>query len=421
MIYDIRDYGAVGDGVTNNTKAIQSAIDRCVKEGGGRVLITDGVYMTGTVVLGSGVELHIAQNTTLLGSPRCEDYPERKTRHVDANFLTRWRNACLIYAEEVENISITGMGKIDCNGTNFIKKTDGTDRWGGWEYVRIDAPTPPREVFFAGCKNVRIEDITMVNQPAGWSYWIHDCDFVTFSKVKIFAEVQYPNNDGIHINCSRNVNISDCNIVCGDDCIIIRANSASLKENKLCERVTVTNCNLTSYSAGIRIAWLRDGDIRNCTCSNIVMTDCTTGIDFQIPYYEPDPERKNVQRADIGREDTLIENFAFSNIIMNKIYGCPVRFMIDPRARISGINNIYFNGIHANSVQHVMIQGQKDKPIRNVRFTDCDFDIISVEEFDRPDFHGAQSNHEHKTYPPVWENVENLVMNATRFSFVHEK
>ena len=66
------------------------------------------------------------------------------------------------------------------------------------------------------------------------------------TRLDIIADVQYPNNDGIHINCSRHVTVSDCNITCGDDCIILRANSVSLKENKVCEFVTVTNCNLTS-------------------------------------------------------------------------------------------------------------------------------------------------------------------------------
>ena len=109
----------------------------------------------------------------------------------------------------------------------------------------------------------------MQNQPSGWSYWIHDCDYVSFNKCKIIANVQYPNNDGIHINSSRNVTVSNCDISCGDDCIIVRANNLSLAENKVCEKVTVTNCNLTSYANGIRIGWMGDGVIRNCSFSNI--------------------------------------------------------------------------------------------------------------------------------------------------------
>lgn len=258
MIYNIKEHGAVGDGKQINTKAIQLAIDTVAASGGGTVFISDGIYKTGTIELKSNVELHLASDGVLLGSENVEDYPERENvKHVDTRNLPRNRNACMIYADECKNIAITGSGKIDCNGTSFVMKKGGEPgAWEGWEYVRIDAPTPPRVVFFAGCQNVKIEDVTMVNQPSGWSYWIHDCDYVTFDKCKILAEVQYPNNDGIHINSSRNVTISNCMITSGDDCIVVRANNASLKENKVCEKVTVINCNLTSYSSGIRIAWM---------------------------------------------------------------------------------------------------------------------------------------------------------------------
>jgi polygalacturonase len=163
---------------------------------------------------------------------------------VDVPILPRWLSSCLIFADEAHHIAITGAGTIDCNGTHFVVPRERDHS--GWAYVRINAPTPPRAVFFTGCHHVRVEDVTMTNQPAGWSYWIHDCDFVTFDKCHILAKVDYRNNDGIHINSSRNVNISNCNIVTGDDCIVVRANNRSLAENKICERVTVTNCNLTS-------------------------------------------------------------------------------------------------------------------------------------------------------------------------------
>ena len=111
MIVNIKDFGAVGDGKTLNTAAIQKAIDT-VGEKGGRVLIEDGIYMTGTIRYKSNVEIHIASDATLLGSPDCNDYPEQQTTHVNTARLPRFRNACLIFAEECENISLTGMGKI---------------------------------------------------------------------------------------------------------------------------------------------------------------------------------------------------------------------------------------------------------------------------------------------------------------------
>ena len=415
MVYDIRNYGAVGDGITINTDAIQKTIDDCSLNGGGCVVVSDGVYMTGSITLRSNINLHIEANATLLGSPHCYDYPEKKDlKHVISDNLPRKRNACLIFAEECENISITGMGKIDCNGTSFVqKKTDGTS---GWAYERIDAPTPPRAVFLAGCKNIRVEDITMVNQPSGWSYWIHDCDYVTFDRCKILADVEYPNNDGIHINSSRDVNISNCNIVCGDDCIVVRANNRSLKENKVCECVTVSNCNLKSYANAIRIAWLNDGTIRNCTFSNIVITDSNTGVCAHLPSLSPDYD----EVPDQGREATLIENLSFNNIVMDGIYVSPVRIVIDDAENVlcDKIRNIYFNNIHAKGLAFPWILGRERNCVENIAFSDCSFEKVSTDELPDEEHHGALWGRTRKVGRDMFEYVKNITLNNTSFSEV---
>ena len=150
MDFNVREFGAIPDGITNNTESIQKAIDECARCGGGRVVLSCGVYMTGSIILRSNVEVHIESSATLLGSPCCEDYPEKQNlTHVISENLPRRRNACLIFAENEENISITGKGKIDCNGKSFV--VEKTGEWTSWQYQRIDAPTPPRVVFFNGC------------------------------------------------------------------------------------------------------------------------------------------------------------------------------------------------------------------------------------------------------------------------------
>ena len=408
MIYDVRNYGAVGDGKTLNTAAIQKAIDDCASKNGGTVLLEDGTYMTGSIVLRSNVNLHIEQNAVLLGSPNCGDYPEKQNlKHVIRENLPRTRNASMIFAEECENISITGMGKIDCNGTRFVREKQG--EWTGWRFERIDAPTPPRVVFFAGCRNIKIEDITMLNQPSGWSYWIHDCDYVVFDKCKILAEVRYPNNDGIHINSSRNVTVSNCDIVTGDDCIVVRANNRSLAENKVCEKVTVTNCNLTSYSGGIRIGWISDGVIKNCTFSNLVMTDTVIGISIVLPDFSKVPDR--------GREDTLIENLLFNNIVMDKIYGRPIKIYIGQTdgTRCEAIRNIYFSKVVASGLEFPYLCGRKDNKIRNIYFNDCRFECLSDEELPNFRQHGA-ADWDRSHGVPIFDNIENIVFNNTNFS-----
>ncbi len=417
MVYNIKDFGAVADAQTLNNNSIQAAIDACFENGGGRVLVEGGVYMFSTLTMRSNVELHIAANATLLGSPRCEDYIKREgVKHVNSELLPRWKNTCYIFCEESENIAITGQGKIDCNGQSFVRPATKKHLW---QYERIDAPTPPRVVFFTGCKNIKVEDVTMINQPSGWSYWIHDCDYVTFDKVTIVADVEYPNNDGIHINSSRNVNISNCNITCGDDCIVVRANNVSLPENKVCERVTVTNCNLTSYASGIRIAWKNDGTIRNCVFSNIVVTDTSVGIAIDLPAFKFNPEL--MYTSDMGREATLVENLSFNNIIMDGIYGPPISIVIEnsESTLVEAIRNIYFSNIHAKGPCGLLINGRESNHIDSVRFSDCTFEITDYSPFGGKTHHGGQNTiKNHGSYPKlnycdrvIFNNVEFQVKN----------
>ncbi len=368
MIFDIRDYGAINDGVTLCTEAIQAAIDACAEAGGGRVLVENGKYLTGSLTLKSFVELHLAANAILQASTNTDHFPERTdVKHVDTEFLPRARNASIIFAEEAEGIAITGQGIIDCGGDSYMRPAD-EKFW--MPYSRIDAPTPPRVVFLTGCRNVKISDVTMRNQPAGWSYWIHDCDYVNFDGIKINARVDYPNNDGIHVNCSRNVTISNCMISCGDDCIVVRANSSSLAENKVCERVVVTNCTLTTWCNAVRIGWIGDGTIRNCTFSGLVITDSAVGIGIVLP------QRGEKRLPDEGREATLVENLTFDNIIFDRGRCTPVWISIheNPVVKCNAVRNIYFSNLHSRSMEFPFISGRKANPLKNIQFSNCTFE-----------------------------------------------
>lgn len=408
--FRIRDFGAIGDGVTMNTEAIQRTIDACHEYGGGRVILDEGVFLTGTITLRSNVDFHISRDAVLLGSPDWRDYPERQhLRHIETDKMFRNRNACMIFAEDRENISITGMGTIDAHGSAFVyPRTDGGS---GPQYIRIDAPTPPRVVFFSACRHVRIEDITMTNQPSGWSYLMYDCDDVKFDRCRIWADVQYPNNDGIDIVSSRDVTVSNCSITCGDDCIAVRANNAPLKENKITERVCVTNCNLTSYANGIRIAWINDGTIRNCVFSNLVMTDTNVGICIQCP------ERREGKLPDVGREATLVENLSFSNIVMDGTYGHPIFMEISecPQTTVQAFRNIRFSGITANGLEFPHVYGRAENKLKNITFTDCSFRKVSDDVLPNCDIHGF-AKEQRRPGSQLFRHVENLVLNNTSFT-----
>jgi len=405
---DLKSYGAKADGKTKVTKILQKAIDEVSKAGGGRVTLSGGVFLITPIEIKSGVELHIEADATLLASPDLADYPERTdVRHYISKGMPRHRNASIIYADEAENIAITGRGTIDCNGTHFVKEKEGD--WTGWQYVRTvpRKESLPRVVFFAGCKNVTVTDITMTNQPAGWSYWIHDCDVVHFDRCKIIADVRYPNNDGIHINCSRDVTVSNCIIQTGDDSIIIRANSKSLKENKPCERVVVTNCVLRSWSSGIRFAWTNDGVMRDCSFSNLQIYDTSTGISFYMPGIS---EVSN----DYGREATLIENMTFTNIRMKHVYQPILMELVEKEEVLcAGIRNISFSDMQVECMQFPYIKGRKDCVFEEISFNNCTFERLPEEEFADAKRHGAVYFNKGDRY----QHVNNLRFNNTRFIY----
>lgn len=385
MDFNVKNYGALGDGKTFDTQAIQSAIDACTNAGGGRVIIGGGTYLTGTIVLKENVNLHIEADGVLLASPNVKDFPEFPKKHVDVNKLPRFQGAAMIFAEECANISITGKGTIDANGYAFVEECE--PYHAGWRYRRINKETLPRVVFFTGCKNILVEDITMINSPAGWSYWIHDCDFVNFDKIKILCSLEFPNNDGIHINSSRDVTVSNCFISTGDDSIIIRAANRSLEKPKICERITITNCTLKSHTNAVRIGWIGDGTIRNCTLSNLCIDETRMGIAIVLPkfrgnnmeemlsYKVESGEPKPDGMSDFGLQKTLIENISFSNITMSNIYLRPIHIQIVDSETTSceAIRNLYFNNIYAQALGFPLIIGRENCLVQNIKFNGCDF------------------------------------------------
>lgn len=419
MFFNIKENGAIGDGVFNNTKIIQRGIDEVSASGGGTVYIENGIYLTGSLRMKDNVTLQIAPSATLLGSSKSADYPEwENLEHVNSEMLPRYRNACLILAHECKNIAVTGGGTVDCNGKSFVKKkSENPDAWTGWEYIRIDEPTPPRGIFAVGCKDVRIEGISFLDAPAGWAFWIHDCDYVTFDKCKILSDVHSPNSDGIHINSCRNVVISNCMIRSGDDAIVVRANNASLSENKVCESISVTNCTLTSYASGIRIGYVNDGTIRNCVFSNIVMTDSDVGICIELPKVRDRFDKKQVGAADQGTEATLIENISFQNIVMDRNYAFAVKLFIDDSelTRCESIRNIYFNAVRARGLELLYLKGRENCKLENIRFSDCSFEKVSDSVL--PDYvhHGAAA-WDRKPGMPLLQNVKDVAFVNTSFS-----
>lgn len=411
MDFNIKDFGAVGDGRLD-TEAIQRTIDAAA-ECGGRVIIEGGSYTSGTLWLRSRVELHIERGAALVSSRSSGDLPAIPGyKSADEMGMPMQSGRAFIIADGIEGAAITGGGKINLSGDAYYEPKTG--EFEGWSYKRKNDDIPRFGTIVVGSRDFTFEGVTYENIPSAcWTLWIHGSAVVNIRAIKIFAKLEVPHTDGIHINSSKDVHVSDCTIITGDDSLIVRANNSSLKENLACERVTVTNCTVTSYSGGIRVGWVRDGVIRNCSFENIVMTDTTCGIDIFIPADYP-------ECSDHGRENTLVDNLTFSNIIMNEIYGKPIKIHIaeSEETYCEAVRNLHFNGIRATSLEFPLILGKKSSPVENVTFSDCSFTVVDEKKFPgNKNFHGpaawSATNH---TAPDMVTNARGVTFSNTVFN-----
>ena len=372
----------------DSTAALQRDIDAAGAAGGGRVVVPEGIRRIRPIELKSGVELHLEKGAVLLGSGDWRDYPDLPLRHCDSAACPRGRSSALVWADEARDIAVTGPGRIDANGPAFLREATPEEAAWGYTLVRKGGfdESPPRVVLFAGCRNVRVAGIEMTGLPGGWAFWVHDCDAVLFDGVRIEAELRCANNDGIHVNCSRDVAVRRCDITTGDDAVVVRANSRSLRQNKPCERVTVEDCTLRSWSCGIRVGWVNDGVIRDCRFSRIAMPDVSFGIGIELP------DRRLIP-SDYGREATDIHDLLFEDVRMDAVLAHPLLCSIaeNPATLCAGVRDIVFRNVRAASLEPPFICGREATPFERFSFSDCDFALADGAELPDPRRHGAAS------------------------------
>ncbi len=305
----IKDYGAVADGVTINTQAIQAAIDACAALGGGRVTIPAGIYKTGTIWLKSHVELHLEMGATLLASDNTDDYNdldafEQNYREVKSE---GWVGKHLIIALEVTNTAITGLGTIDGNCYAFVDDAP-TPFLYKWRYGITslkdeEAMRPGQLICFIECRNVTVTDITIRNSPC-WSSYFLGCEFVTVRGIKVFNPMNMLNSDGIDIDTSRFVTVSDCIIVTGDDGITLRCCEQLVKNKDMhCEYITVSNCIIRSSVCGFRIG-VGNGTIRHARLSGLTIDKASRMIEISTTFSNDCAFIEDVNISDVSCTDT---------------------------------------------------------------------------------------------------------------------
>ncbi len=349
-VYDIRSFGAGGDGQTVETRPLQAAIDQCSAAGGGTVLVAGGRYVTGTIYLRSNVRLNIDAGAALLGSPRIADYATDtdRTMYRGEPHMDR----CLIFARDAENIAIEGHGTIDGQGKAFPEKGD-------------PQKNRPKLIRFIGCSGVRVRDITL-QAPASWTTEWRYCSDIAIDGITIFSRANI-NGDGLDFDGCTKVRVSNSTFDTSDDSICLQT---SLPE-KPCRDVLITNCSFSSRWAGVRIGLLSRGDFENVAVSNCSFRDHNdSGLKIQM------------------NEGAEMKNMVFSNLVMKNVPRpvfltfCQKNAWVDaprelpPMKRVSGLqfSNIVVDDADITGPAAVtcgfQITGMPGHPVEDIAFSD---------------------------------------------------
>ena len=382
----ITAYGAVGDGKTVATKSLQSAIDACNVNNGGVVFIPTGIFITGTLHLKSNVHLYLQSGAILRGSPNLDDYeiyvPDKPFNPVRKGML---------FTEDAENITISGEGQIDgngdlffhpdkakkisSNGTRFTRQKDNfrnvTEGIGDGPLVPKDRPY--QMFVFSNCKRVTVKDIFVTKAPF-WCMHFADCDAVNVTGIRLWNSMLAPNADGIDVTSCTNVTISNCDIRAGDDAIAITGYDHHFeipgykKLKHTSENIVVSNCNLQSYSSGIRIGFLDQNAVRNIQVSNCNITNSTRGIGIFL------------------RDEGSLENITFSNIyIQTELHtgdwwgnGEPIHISAirgNEKVKLGTIKNVLFSNIICKGENGILVYGTEESMIDGISFDHIFFEL----------------------------------------------
>ena len=364
--YNVRDFGAKGDGLTLDHAAINQAIEKACNNGGGRVVLPAGTYLCGSIRLKSNVELHLMAGARILAAPAAMKAYDKSEVFGGPEYQdgghTYFHNS-LIWAEGQQNISITGRGMIDGEG---LTKHD-TEKAGNVQGGSIG--TGDKAIALKLCRNVTIRDITIF-RGGHFAIIVTGCDIGTIDNITIDT-----NRDGIDIDCCKYFTVSNTKVNTPSDDAIVLKSSYALKKPVLCEHVLITNCIVTGYKLGTfldgtyvpeKVNWvcgrIKLGTESNGGYRNITISNCTCMWSSGLAFEEVDQGRM---------ENIVVDNISMSHVHHYPIYittGCRNR---GPKERtdISSARDIYINNVVADdcdSLAGIIITGMAGTPIRNV-------------------------------------------------------
>ncbi|BCU78399.1 endopolygalacturonase [Luteolibacter sp. LG18] len=258
-VVDVTRHGAVADGLTNCAAAIQKAIDETAAAGGGRVVVPKGRFLSGPLVLKSGIELHLAEGAVLLMGSDPALFP-----------VTDNNRAPFLYAENGHDIRLSGKGVVDGQGAPWWKAFR-AEKEGG-----VKGPRRPQLIAIKNCERVEVQGITTLNPP-NTHYSFRQCRELSIRGIKAVAPDESPNTDALNLSSVRNVLIEGSEISTGDDNIVLLCGAARQKGVPEVENVAIRDCKL-GCGHGLSIGSYTSGGVRNVTVERVAFEGTTSGI-----------------------------------------------------------------------------------------------------------------------------------------------
>ena len=364
-IFNVRDFGAVGDGTTKDTVAITKAILAANQSGGGEVVFPPGTYVAGTFEMLSNVTLNLQVGAVLLGSPDVADYGSISDFGFDHNYGVsssgEGNRVGIIVARGAENVAIIGQGVIDGNSSAFFdsntphvgKDFDASFTRNPQAFIAANENTQngPVELKAAGrpgtmiicshCKHVVIRDVTFKDSP-NWTFHLQSTEDAIVSGLRVDADLRIPNNDGMDCMRCRNVHVSDCNMSAGDDDFAFVGS----------DDVSVSNCTLISNSSGIRLE-----DTRDSTFSDLVI-HANRGLGI---YDRGDGNTANVLFSNLVIESHLVTGHWWGK-------GEPILIASAGKAEGGGVHDVRFTNVAARGQSGIVLWGTHADAIRSITF-----------------------------------------------------
>ena len=336
--FDVRSYGAVGDGTVLDTAAIQRAIDEAAAADGGRVLLPGGRrYLSGGLQLRAGLDFHLADDAELLVSTDPAHFPDR----------------ALLHAQDAHGLRLTGTGRINGRAREFMTRYDAEmEIWHPKEFR-------PRLAVFSGCHDLEVRELTFHEAPS-WTLHLLGCTGVLVDHVRIRNILDVPNCDGIDPDHCRDVEIRHCDIACGDDAIVIKTTAQGAAYGGS-ENIRVSDCVIETQDSGLKIGTETVADIR--------------GVRFERCEIKTSCRGCTIQLRDAGN----VSDVEFRDIHFTARYhsapwwgrGEAISFTALPRTpetKVGQISHVRVINVTGHAENSVRISGSPESRIRDVRF-----------------------------------------------------